>query len=644
MSKFLFFVFAEILYCAYSLDPVKVQNPLYSAISNGPYYEREKTVKIVELVRRFIAKSGCVGLVQAFQAVTDQSLKTRFITVVRKNIMFVINNESFNLRFVHSDHELRVAKNLHLHVVDVNIDPPALGSCVELLRNLRFDYMKAVVKDHRGIQEYLPNILSCFNHIIKLDLEIDHITNTSMQELSILNLQEFHISVSWLKLEHLRKFLNFESLIKEIIADNLQIDNLSQITAIILNKLCHKCVIKIQNCCFNKSQDAFMMPELSNQQSVVKIILNNLHPLPHSRNFWLELNSTSLQPICTWRSSVKELTLTFENELYVNELLWCCIGLKILTLQLAKIVNGFSFMISENLYPTLEKFKINVKEEVSSKAQSLNEALQRFKSLVNIDIKIKFCDCSGENMFHELLIPSLESLTIDSNALGEKFFKYAMELYELEDVVINWPTNTTTVHTMTMLSDLTVLPALTNLSLDRISNTHEWQILDNCRDLLSLEIIAPIDFLLITSTDSQLYRTLESLTISLDTSIIKHVCLTFIKLEFLSLEVTSENIDRRVNNDAVRYFMQANFSNSINNTLTSLLLRQSISFDLTLLSMFTFPVLACIRLEISDLYVQGQDEQFCNDFCERMSEQCELLKKLYFNFKCSQQYMAFQCE
>ncbi|ELQ75568.1 hypothetical protein THOM_1472 [Trachipleistophora hominis] len=642
MNKFLLFILAEILYCAYSLDQAETQNPSHSEISSISHYDQEQTVKIVEMVQRILNENGCTGLLQFLRAAAYQSFRATFMTVASNSIMFVINNEDFNLQFVHSDNELRGAKNTHLLKININIDLSALGSCVKLFNIFNFGYMKAVVKTHTGIQEYLPQLLTLFNHIIKLDLEVDHITDETMQKLSTLKLRQFYIGVAELKLDDLRNLLNFEFLVMKIIADNLQIDSLSRITLIVMNKVCRKCVIKIQGHSYDRPQGAFMVTELSGQQNVVKIILDNLSSPSINCSFGLELNSMLFHPICVVRSNVEQLTLKFENELYVNELLWCCVGLKILNLQFKRIVNGFSFMRSKNLYLTLEEFKISVKEDVNCNAQMLNEALHHFECLINVDIRIKFSDSSSENVFNESLITSLESLTIDSNALDENFFKHAMEFYELENVDINRPTNTTTVHTMTMLSDLTALPALTNLSLDRVSNTHEWQILENCRGLLSLEIKTSIDFPLITSTDSQFYRTLENLSISLDICIIQHVRLTFVKLTYLSLEVTSENSNLSVNDSAVHCFMQANFDGGINETLATLILRQNTSFDLTLLSTFTFPALTCMCLEVFDPYERGYDEQFGRNFYSHISGRFVLLKRLHFIFKCSQRHLVFE--
>ncbi|ELQ75955.1 hypothetical protein THOM_1084 [Trachipleistophora hominis] len=90
--------------------------------------------------------------------------------------------------------------------------------------------------------------------------------------------------------------------------------------------------------------------------------------------------------------------------------------------------------------------------------------------------------------------------------------------------------------------------------------------------------------------------------------------------------------------------MQANFDDGINETLATLILRQSTSFDLTLLSMFTFPVLTHMCLKISDPYERGQDEEFCKDFYSQIVRQCEFLRQLHFIFKCSQLHLAFKLD
>ncbi|ELQ74939.1 pyrroline-5-carboxylate reductase, partial [Trachipleistophora hominis] len=230
-----------------------------------------------------------------------------------------------------------------------------------------------------------------------------------------------------------------------------------------------------------------------------------------------------------------------------------------------------------------------VTEDVNFKAQSLSKLLQKFKCLRNIKMRINFSNSIGKNVFNELLIPSLESLTIDSNALCKNFFKNAEKLCKLEDVDINWPTNFTADHIMTVLNGLTMLPELTELILDRISDAHEWQMLENCEDLSLLKIKAPIDFPLMMNVGSRLCQTLKDLFISLDISIIQSVRLIFIKLVLLSLEITSKNNDRSVNDEAVHCFMRNNFTKGINGTLEILTLQQSTSFDLTPLSRFYFP-------------------------------------------------------
>ncbi|ELQ74938.1 hypothetical protein THOM_2127, partial [Trachipleistophora hominis] len=307
-------------------------------------------------VKEITNKNGCAGLMQHLKTMYEP-LKSIFTISVIGSIMFVIDNKDFKLLFVHQYHKQQKSDDSHLFKIDINIDPLALGSCVELFGSLKFYHMKAIIKTHTGIQEYLPKILNYFNYIIKLDLQVDHITDETMQKLSTLKLQEFHVDVARLKFEHLRNFLNFRSLVMEIIAENLQIDSSSQITPIVLNKACHKCVIKIQDYSLNKFQDASIASKPSNQQILTELVLNDLDSLSYERRLVLELNSTLFHPIYGQESTIKQLTLTFEDESRVNDLLQRCICLKFLNLKLKKIMKDFSFIDSMSLHPTLQYLK-----------------------------------------------------------------------------------------------------------------------------------------------------------------------------------------------------------------------------------------------------------------------------------------------
>ncbi|ELA45796.2 hypothetical protein VCUG_02717 [Vavraia culicis subsp. floridensis] len=195
---------------------------------------------------------------------------------------------------------------------------------------------------------------------------------------------------------------------------------------------------------------------------------------------------------------------------------------------------------------------------------------------------------------------------------------------------------------MTMFNDLAALESLTDLTLDRVRNIHEWKIVESCRCLLSLDIRSPIDFQLQTDIRSQLCRTLEMLFISFDCAAIQHVRLTFAKLDYLSLKITSNERGNTDINEAVNLFMQANFVTGINKSLTSLVLYQDSSFDLMLITMFNFPALTYMRLEISDPYNRGRDEKFCEEFYDRICTRVECLQTLNFVFKCSQRRLGFQ--
>ncbi|ELA45742.1 hypothetical protein VCUG_02771, partial [Vavraia culicis subsp. floridensis] len=162
------------------------------------------------------------------------------------------------------------------------------------------------------------------------------------------------------------------------------------------------------------------------------------------------------------------------------------------------------------------------------------------------------------------------------------------------------------------------------------------------RCLLSLDIKSPIDFQLQTDSHSQLFRTLEMLFISFDCAAIQHVRLTFVKLKHLSLKITSNGESDADINEAVNLFMQANFVNGINILLTTLVLYQDSSFDLMLITMFDFPTLTYMRLEISDPYNRGRDEEFCRKFYNQIRTQVEYLQTLTFVFKCSQRRLGFQ--
>ena len=394
-----------------------------------------------------------------------------------------------------------------------------------------------------------------------------------------------------MSLKDLSTFLTLRSAMKQMIIGCLQVSNLDATNPIVLNKSCCQCILRIQSHSFQGHEYTPSLPDSGRAPLIAKIVLKNMNTMSYNSDFHLELNSMFFQPICTHKTRIGQLEVKFENELYMNELLWGCVSLESLDLSFERIVSGFSFMRGTNLHGTLRKFKIYVKEKVNCRAQSLNEILELFTELRVLDIKVDFTEDIEKNAFLEIFCSSLESLTIDSNALGDQYFKYALKQKKLTDIDIKCPESISTICTMTILNDLAALEVLTNLTLDQVRNVHEWKIVENYRYLLSLDIKSPIDFQLQMDSHSQLCRTLKTLFISFDSAVIQHVRLTFTKLECLSLEITSKEGGNTDINEAVDLFMQANFLTGINKSLKAFILHQDSLFDLMPITMFEFPVL-----------------------------------------------------
>ncbi|ELA45875.1 hypothetical protein VCUG_02638, partial [Vavraia culicis subsp. floridensis] len=123
---------------------------------------------------------------------------------------------------------------------------------------------------------------------------------------------------------------------KRIVIGCLQVGSLDATNPIVLNKGCCQCILRIQSHSFEGHEYTPSLP------LIAKIVLENMNTMSYNHDFHLELNSMFFQPVCTHNTRIGQLKVKFENESYMDGLLWGCVGLKSLDLSFERIVSGFS--------------------------------------------------------------------------------------------------------------------------------------------------------------------------------------------------------------------------------------------------------------------------------------------------------------